>query len=81
MLTKWHGYGDSESPWVKLQLAEYDEYLEMDGSDKRWWDYRALFNSWASRYRLASNCCFAIFSQWAGNGVLSYFLPAVGGNL
>lgn len=31
-LTKWHGYGNSESAWVKLQLSEYDEFLNMNGS-------------------------------------------------
>lgn len=94
ILAKWHGYGNADSPWVKLQLQEYEAYLNLEGSDKRsvprihvrfrrlmnllsWWDYRALFNSRASRYRLACNCVFAIFAQWAGNGVLSYFLPAV----
>lgn len=45
--------------------------------DKRWWDYRALFRSRSSCYRLACNCVFAIFAQWAGNGALTYFLPAV----
>jgi MFS family permease len=45
--------------------------------DKRWWDYSALFGSRAARYRIACNCVFSIFAQWAGNGVLSYFLPAV----
>ena len=49
----------------------------MEGSDKRWWDYSALFKRRASRYRLACNCCFAIFAQWCGNGPLSYFFPAV----
>ncbi|KAK5128633.1 hypothetical protein LTR08_003954 [Meristemomyces frigidus] len=77
MLTRWHGNGDPDSPWVKLELAEYDEYLNLNGADKRWWDYRALFSTRASRYRIACNCCFSIFAQWAGNGVLSYFLPAV----
>lgn len=77
MLAKWHGYGDMENPWVKLQLGEYEQFLNTEGSDKRWWDYRALFNSRSSRYRLACNCVFAIFAQWAGNGVLSYFMPAV----
>jgi len=76
-LTKWHGYGNRESAWVKLQVAEYDEFLVVNGADKRWWDYRALFHSRSSCYRLACNCIFAIFAQWAGNGVLSYFLPAV----
>jgi len=77
VLAKWHGHGNAESPWVKLQLGEYEEYLNVEGSDKRWWDYRALFRNQSSRYRLACNCVFSIFAQWAGNGVLSYFLPAV----
>jgi len=77
VLTKYHGYGNRESAWVKLQLEEYESYLNMEGSDKRWWDYRALFNSRASRYRLATNVVFSIFAQWAGNGVLTYFLPGV----
>ena len=49
----------------------------MNLQDKRWWDYSALFKTRSSRYRLACNCCFSIFAQWAGNGVLSYVLPAV----
>ena len=51
--------------------------MNLNGADKRFWDYRVLFNSRASRYRIACNCCFSIFAQWAGNGVLTYFLPAV----
>lgn len=77
VLTQWHGYGNPDSAWVKLQLSEYEEYLELDGADKRWWDYSALFRTRASRYRLACNIVFSIFAQWAGNGVLTYFLPAV----
>ncbi|KAL7780743.1 MFS general substrate transporter [Trichoderma afarasin] len=63
ILAKYHGRGNPESPWVKLQLQEYEEFLNLDGSDKRWWDYRALFHTLAA--------------QWAGNSILSYFLGAV----
>ncbi|KAH8813085.1 hypothetical protein F5884DRAFT_787333 [Xylogone sp. PMI_703] len=77
MLTKFHGEGNPDSEWVKLQMREYEELLEMDGADKRWWDYRALFADKSSWYRLYSNCCVAIFGQWAGNAVLSYFLGSV----
>ncbi|KAK5108879.1 hypothetical protein LTR62_007769 [Meristemomyces frigidus] len=76
-LTRWHGNGNPESPWVKLQIAEYEDFLNTEGTDKKFWNYRALFATRASRYRLACNCIFAIFAQWAGNGVLTYFLPAV----
>lgn len=77
VLTKWHGYGNPESVWVKLQIAEYEEFLNTSGTDRSVWNYSALFKTRAARYRLACNCCFSIFAQWAGNGVLSYFLPAV----
>nr|OQO16755.1 hypothetical protein B0A51_15710 [Rachicladosporium sp. CCFEE 5018] len=77
VLNEWHGYGHADSAWVKLELEEYEAFLNMDGADKRWWDYRALFRNRASVYRITVNCLFSIFAQWAGNGVLSYFLPAV----
>ena len=32
MLTRWHGYGDRNSEWVKLELTEYEEYLNFEGS-------------------------------------------------
>ncbi|THV90171.1 general substrate transporter [Aureobasidium pullulans] len=76
-LTKWHGQGNPDSAWVRLQLAEYEECLNMDGADKRYWDYSALFKNRSSRYRLACNCAFSCFGQWAGNAVLSYFISAV----
>ncbi|KAK4500970.1 hypothetical protein PRZ48_006776 [Zasmidium cellare] len=75
-LAKWHGNGNADSAWVRLQVAEYEEFLNTNGADKRFWDYRALFRNRSSRYRIACNCVFSIFAQWAGNGVLTYFLPA-----
>lgn len=77
VLTKYHGNGNAESPWVTLQLREYEELLNQDGADKRWWDYRALFRDRAAIYRLSCNLIVSIFGQWAGNAVLSYFLGSV----
>jgi sugar porter (SP) family MFS transporter len=77
MLTKYHGLGNPDSAWVALQMNEYEELLDMDGADKRWWDYRALFRDRSSVYRLGCNLAVSIFGQWAGNAVLSYFLSSV----
>lgn len=77
ILTKYHGQGNAESAWVTLQLHEYEELLDMNGADKRWWDYRALFRNKAAVYRLTCNLAVSIFGQWAGNAVLSYFLGSV----
>ena len=76
-LAKYHGGGNPESVWVTLQIHEYEEFLNMDGADKRWWDYRALFRNRPAVYRLSCNIIISIFSQWAGNAVLSYFLTDV----
>jgi MFS family permease len=65
-----HGRGNRDSEWVKLQLSEYEQHLEMDGTDKKWWDYRALFRNKASMYRLMCNCVVSLFGQWAGNSNL-----------
>jgi len=77
MLQKYHGEGNPDSEWVKLQLNEYEELLEMDGTDKRWWDYSSLFKDKSSCYRLFCNVSVTIFGQWAGNAVLSYFMSKV----
>jgi len=75
-MAKFHGEGNTNSEWVKLQLMEYEQHLELDGADKRWWDYRALFKNKASFYRLMCNCLISLFGQWAGNGIVSYYLSA-----
>lgn len=32
VLVKWHGDGSPESAWVRLQIAEYEEFLNTEGS-------------------------------------------------
>ncbi|KAF5123932.1 Lactose permease [Metarhizium anisopliae] len=76
ILVKYHGNGNDSSPWVSLQLREYEECLNMDGADKRWWDYRVLFRR-GNFYRLSCNLIVSAFGQLAGNAVLSYFLGSV----
>ncbi|KAJ6444462.1 lactose permease [Purpureocillium lavendulum] len=78
ILVKYHGNDNPDSLYVQLQLREFEEELEMDGADKRWWDYRCLFNSRAAVYR-AILCAVAVsaFSQWTGQGGVSYFLPGM----
>jgi len=37
-LVKYHGNGDSESPLVALEIAEFREQISISGADKVWWD-------------------------------------------
>ena len=38
-LVKYHGNGDSSNPIVQLQMDEFKENIQQNGSDKRWWDF------------------------------------------
>jgi MFS family permease len=38
ILTKYHGLGNPDSVWVHLQVSEYEQFLNTEGSDKRCWD-------------------------------------------
>lgn len=78
LLIKYHGNDNPDSIYVKLQMREFEEELELQGADKRWWDYRCLFDSRATLYRVFL-CAVSVpaFSQWTGQAGVSYFLPAM----
>lgn len=43
--TKYHGDGDPNSAIVLLEMKQMQEASAISGSDKRWWDFRDVFNS------------------------------------
>jgi sugar porter (SP) family MFS transporter len=73
ILVKYHGGDNPDSAYVQLQLREFDATLEMNGSDRRWWDYSAIFRNAASVRRILCNVILSVFSQWCQGGV-SYYI-------
>ncbi len=63
ILVKYHGDGNPDSPMVALEMAEMQEVVSATGSDKRFWDFRDLFNSPGARYRTLLVVCVAWFSR------------------
>lgn len=80
ILIKYHGDGNPDSLVVNLELEEMFEVIELEGSDKRWWDFRALFNSRAARYRTFLVTCIAWFGQ-LDLPPTSYYFPLMGKSL
>ena len=74
-LVKYHGEGDLENPYVKLEIGEFEEQLDLDGSDKKWWDYRVLFRTISLSYRLANSLIMGVWGALT-NGGISYFVGA-----
>ncbi|GKZ24340.1 hypothetical protein AbraCBS73388_011148 [Aspergillus brasiliensis] len=75
VLADYHGDGDRNAPIVQLEYREMIEDISQTGSDKRWWDYRELFNTREVRYRSMLVIIMALFGQWTGNGPVSYYYP------
>jgi len=77
ILTKFHGNGNPNAKVVQLEYAELLAAVELEGADKRWWDFRPLFNTGAHRYRMFCILNYAILVQWSGNSLGIYYLPVL----
>ncbi|TQS32843.1 hypothetical protein Golomagni_06830, partial [Golovinomyces magnicellulatus] len=77
VLAELHGEGSTESPVVKLQMAEMTARIDKEASDKRWWDYRELFNTHSARRRLICVAGMSWFGQYSGNALVSYYFPII----
>ncbi|EGO28066.1 hypothetical protein SERLADRAFT_447278 [Serpula lacrymans var. lacrymans S7.9] len=63
ILIKYHGNGNPESKIVALEMEEMLQSISTTGSDKKWWDFRSLFNSRASRHRIWIVLAVGFFGQ------------------
>lgn len=77
VLAKYHGEGDANHPIVQLQMKEMTTQILTDGSDKKFWDYRELWNSHSARRRLICVIGMATFGQLSGNSATGYYLPVM----
>ncbi|KAK2778029.1 hypothetical protein FQN52_002934 [Onygenales sp. PD_12] len=77
VLARYHGEGDRNHPIVVLQLKEMQSQIAIDASDKKWWDYRELYNSHSAKHRLICVIGMACFGQLSGNSLTSYYLPVM----
>lgn len=77
ILVKYHGDGNPDSAIVRLEMEEMQEVVSISGSDKRWWDFRDLFNTKGARYRTFLVIAVAWFSE-IELPPTSYYLPLMG---
>ncbi|KAJ0122388.1 sugar transporter-like protein [Diaporthe amygdali] len=77
VLTKYHGEGDENHPYVQLQMKEMANQISNEASDKKWWDYHELWDTHSARRRLICVLGMACFGQLSGNSLSSYYLPTM----
>lgn len=77
VLAKYHGEGDVDHPVVQLQLKEMAHQISSEASDKRWWDYSGLWDTYSARRRMICVLGMAVMGQVSGNSLTSYYMPAM----
>lgn len=76
ILVKYHAEGNREDSFVLAEFAQIRETitLENEASKHRWVE---LLQTKANLHRILIASCVGLFSQWSGNGLVSYYLAKV----
>jgi hypothetical protein len=76
VLVKYHGEGDENDEFVHLEFAEIKAAinLDMEINQTGWADF---FKTKGNRKRIGLITALGLFSQWSGNGLISYYLKQV----
>lgn len=77
VLANAHANGDINDPLVAFELAEIREAIAMDDEAARTTTFLTLLMTKGNRKRLAIIIPIAFFSQWSGNGLVSYYIHAI----
>ena len=77
VLTKWHCNGDTEDPLIAFEYAEIKETIRLEKEIASQSSWKDLFTNKANLRRLRIIIAIAFFSQWSGNGLVSYYLTLI----
>jgi len=77
MLGKYHANGDINNATVQFEYAEIKETLRLEFQFKKSSTYLDFLKTRGNRYRLMLLVSLGLFSQWSGNGLVSYYATDV----
>ncbi len=75
--TKYHCNGNSDDPLIAFEYEEIKAALALEAEAKGASSWKALFTTRGNLRRMRIIIAIAFFSQWSGNGVVSYYLNKV----
>jgi len=76
-LAHYHARGNDQDPLVQFEYNEIKEAIALDQSAKEQVSWADLFKTPGNRRRMRIIIALAFFSQWSGNGLVSYYLTKV----
>lgn len=76
-LAYYHADGNDQDPLVQYEFEEIKAAIEFDRTVAANVGYKSLFSTPGNRRRMRIIIAIAFFSQWSGNGLVSYYLGKV----
>jgi sugar porter (SP) family MFS transporter len=76
-LAYYHADGDENDPLVRYEFEEIKAAIELDREVQATIGWTTLFSTPGNRRRMRIIIGLAFFSQWSGNGLVSYYLVKV----
>jgi len=81
ILAYYHADGDSDDPLVQYEIEEIKAAIDIDRTVAANVGWKSLFTTTGNRKRLRIIIAIAWFSQWSGNGLVSYYLTIILNNI
>lgn len=77
LIVKYHADGDEHDPIVPLEMEEIRTALRLEKEAVRSASYLSFFKTPGNRKRFWIVLAVSFFSQWSGNGLISYYLTLI----
>ncbi|TVY67879.1 Lactose permease [Fusarium oxysporum f. sp. cubense] len=77
VIAKHHAGGDINSPLVQFETEEITNTIKAEQEAHASASYADMLKTKGNRWRLLISVSLGVFSQWSGNGVVSYYLALV----
>jgi len=77
ILAKYHANGDVDNATVQFEFAEIKETLRLEFQYQKTSSYLDFLKTKGNGYRLMLLASLGLFSQWSGNGLVSYYATDV----
>ncbi|KAK0123831.1 hypothetical protein ONS95_008825 [Cadophora gregata] len=77
LIVKYHTNGDANDYMVLVELEEIREALRLEKEALETTSYMSFFKTKGNRHRFVIILAVGFFSQWSGNGLISYYLTLI----
>lgn len=77
VLAKYHANGDHDDPLVRFEFAEIQEALAAEKQAAGETTYLTFLKTRGNRHRLLICILIGFMCQWAGNGIVTYYLSPI----